>query len=139
MAESVIAKIRAAFNGGKKISVSLADARAEGQGLKLLIGTGLEWKGPAQSSGAALPKPAVPEQASTGGNGVKPPRAHLTAREIQVLKLIAQGKHNREIAARIHRSIKTVEKHRQNLNSKLSAHEVAGLTRRALSMGLVGK
>jgi DNA-binding NarL/FixJ family response regulator len=72
--------------------------------------------------------------------GTKPPvPTRLTAREIQILKLIAQGMHNRQIAARIHRSIKTVEKHRQNLNTKLSTHEVAGLTRHALSMGLVGK
>lgn len=55
------------------------------------------------------------------------------------MKLIAEGMHNRQIAARIHRSIKTVEKHRQNLNSKLSAHEVAGLTRHALAMGLLRK
>src|SRR5262249_3241875 len=65
--------------------------------------------------------------------------APLTARELQILKLIAEGFHNRQIAARIHRSIKTVEKHRQSLHAKLSTHEVAGLTRQALAMGLMDK
>lgn len=50
--------------------------------------------------------------------------------------MIARGLHNREIATRLHRSIKTVEKHRQSLHSKLSTHEVAGLTRQAVLMGL---
>lgn len=62
---------------------------------------------------------------------------HLTVREAQILNLIVRGLRNRQIAARIHRSIKTVEKHRQNLHSKLSTNEAAGLTRRALTMGLV--
>lgn len=60
----------------------------------------------------------------------------LTPREIQILKFIAKGLHNHQIAARIHRSIKTVEKHRQSLHTKLSTHEVAGLTRHAVAMGM---
>ena len=63
-------------------------------------------------------------------------RVRLTPRELQILRLIARGLHNRQIAARLHRSIKTVEKHRQSLHCKLSTHEVAGLTRQAVSMGL---
>ena len=62
---------------------------------------------------------------------------HLTVREVQILNLIVRGLRNRQIAARIHRSIKTVEKHRQNLHAKLSTNEAAGLTRLALTMGLV--
>jgi len=65
----------------------------------------------------------------------QPPR--LTSREVQILRFVVQGMHNRQIAARIHRSIKTVEKHRQNLHTKLSTHEVAGLTRQAMSLGFV--
>jgi len=63
-------------------------------------------------------------------------KTRLTPREIQILKFIAKGLHNHQIAARIHRSIKTVEKHRQSLHTKLSTHEVAGLTRQAVAMGL---
>jgi DNA-binding NarL/FixJ family response regulator len=61
---------------------------------------------------------------------------HLTHREVQVLRLIAAGHHNRWIARAIHRSIKTVEKHRQNLNRKLDVHDTAGLTRYALWAGI---
>jgi DNA-binding NarL/FixJ family response regulator len=61
----------------------------------------------------------------------------LTAREIEVLKIIADGLSNRKIATVMGISIKTVEKHRQQVMNKLNIHEVAGLTRYALSKGLV--
>jgi DNA-binding NarL/FixJ family response regulator len=77
------------------------------------------------------------KEIATGTSGPKPVR--LSTRELQVLRLIVKGLHNRQIAARIHRSIKTIEKHRQNLHTKLSTHEVAGLTRQAMVLGLMGK
>src|SRR3954451_11247562 len=61
----------------------------------------------------------------------------LTARELEVLKLIAEGLSNREIATHLDISIKTVEKHRQQTMNKLNIHEVAGLTRYALSKCIV--
>jgi DNA-binding NarL/FixJ family response regulator len=61
----------------------------------------------------------------------------LTERETEVLKLIAEGLSNREIAQVLKISIKTVEKHRQGTMNKLDIHEVAGLTRYALAQGLV--
>jgi DNA-binding NarL/FixJ family response regulator len=61
----------------------------------------------------------------------------LTERETEVLKLIAEGLSNREIADVLKISIKTVEKHRQGTMNKLDIHEVAGLTRYALAKGLV--
>jgi DNA-binding NarL/FixJ family response regulator len=64
-------------------------------------------------------------------------REIFTAREIEVLKLIADGLSNREIADVLDISIKTVEKHRQGTMNKLDIHEVAGLTRYALAKGLV--
>ena len=63
--------------------------------------------------------------------------ASLTARELQVLKLIAAGGSNKEIATDLEISIKTVEKHRQQVMNKLNIHEVAGLTRYSISHGLV--
>ena len=63
--------------------------------------------------------------------------AELTAREIEVLELIAGGRSNKEAAVELGISIKTVEKHRQQVMNKLNIHEVAGLTRYALSQGLV--
>lgn len=62
--------------------------------------------------------------------------ATLTPREQEVLKMIAQGHPNKEIAFSLGLSIKTVEKHRQAAMDKLNIHEVAGLTRYALAKGL---
>jgi DNA-binding NarL/FixJ family response regulator len=61
----------------------------------------------------------------------------LTSRESEVLQLIAEGKPNKQIASELCISIKTVEKHRQQLMNKLNIHEVAGLTRYAISKGII--
>ncbi len=61
----------------------------------------------------------------------------LTSRESEVLQLIAEGKANKQIAAELGRSIKTVEKHRQQVMNKLNLHDVAGLTHYALSKGII--
>jgi DNA-binding NarL/FixJ family response regulator len=54
-----------------------------------------------------------------------------------VLQLIAEGKANKEIAALLSISIKTVEKHRQTVMEKLDIHDTAGLTRYAISAGII--
>jgi DNA-binding NarL/FixJ family response regulator len=61
----------------------------------------------------------------------------LTSREIEVLQLIAEGAANKQIAGELNISIKTVEKHRQNLMDKLRIHETASLTRYAISTGVI--
>ncbi|HZR17564.1 MAG TPA: response regulator transcription factor [Verrucomicrobiae bacterium] len=63
----------------------------------------------------------------------------LTQREQEVLQLIAEGFPNKGIAVKMGISIKTVEKHRQGAMNKLNIHEVAGLTRYALSRGIVSR
>ncbi|MGT0250516.1 two component system response regulator [Burkholderia pyrrocinia] len=60
----------------------------------------------------------------------------LTPRERQVLKLIAEGCRNRDVAERLTITIKTVETHRLNLMRKLDAHNAADLTNWAHSLGL---
>ncbi|HKC17202.1 MAG TPA: response regulator transcription factor [Steroidobacteraceae bacterium] len=65
------------------------------------------------------------------------PKNTLSARERQVLQLIAEGKTTRDIAALIHVSAKTVETHRARLMQKLGIHEIAGLVRYAIRKGLV--
>jgi len=62
----------------------------------------------------------------------------LTDRERQVLKLVAEGYRNREIAEFLFICPKTVEKHRTNLMKKLDLHSVAALTTYCLQRGLVG-
>ena len=61
----------------------------------------------------------------------------LTAREAEVLRMIAEGLANKQIAAQLGISIKTVEKHRQQVMNKLGIHDVAGLTRHAITKGIV--
>jgi DNA-binding NarL/FixJ family response regulator len=75
---------------------------------------------------------AEPQAAKNGK-----PQAKLTSREIEVLQLIAEGSANKQIADDLGISIKTVEKHRQNLMDKLHIHETAGLTRYAISSGVI--
>lgn len=61
----------------------------------------------------------------------------LTRRELQVLKLVAEGKANKSIAEYLCLSVKTVEKHRANLMSKLDIHNASTLTGFAIKRGLV--
>jgi len=63
--------------------------------------------------------------------------AQLTSRETEVLQLIAEGKANKETAAELGIGIKTVEKHREHLMEKLDIHDTAGLTRYAISAGII--
>jgi two-component system response regulator NreC len=63
----------------------------------------------------------------------------LTSREREILKLIAEGYRNKEIAGDLCISSKTVEKHRANLMKKLDLHNAAELTAYAMEKGLVVK
>ena len=63
--------------------------------------------------------------------------AQLTSREREVLRGIARGQTNREIAAELQISHRTVETHRESLMRKLGIRHVAGLTKLALETGLV--
>jgi two-component system response regulator NreC len=62
---------------------------------------------------------------------------NLTAREWEVLKLIAEGLTSREIAARLVISPKTVDRHRENIMAKLNLHNRAELVRFAVARGLL--
>jgi DNA-binding NarL/FixJ family response regulator len=61
----------------------------------------------------------------------------LTSRESEVLQLVAEGSANKQVAGELGISIKTVEKHRQRLMDKLNIHDTAGLTRYAISAGVI--
>jgi DNA-binding NarL/FixJ family response regulator len=61
----------------------------------------------------------------------------LTERERQVVRLIANGKTNREIAEILHISVKTVETHRTHIMEKLDLHDRAHLVRYAVRKGLI--
>jgi PAS domain S-box-containing protein len=61
----------------------------------------------------------------------------LTAREIQVLGLVAEGKSTKEIGALLNISYKTVDSHRGRIMEKLGVHETASLVRYAIRQGIV--
>jgi DNA-binding NarL/FixJ family response regulator len=85
-----------------------------------------------------LSKPS--ERASKGplnGHSHKPLAPILSGRETQCLKFIAEGYSTQDIATSLDRSRKTIEKHRQSLMNKLDIHEIATLTRYAVSIGVV--
>lgn len=64
-------------------------------------------------------------------------KPRLTRREQEVLILIAQEQSSKEIAARLHVSIRTVDAHRQHIMAKLGVRTAVGMTKYAISQGLV--
>jgi DNA-binding NarL/FixJ family response regulator len=69
--------------------------------------------------------------------GVQSTAESLTQRQREILQLIAEGRSSREIAAVLNISVKTVETHRSLLMERLNLHDVAGLVRYAIRVGLV--
>jgi DNA-binding CsgD family transcriptional regulator len=65
--------------------------------------------------------------AGRGGRPVKEAREQFTARELEILKLLGQGKTSKEIAVLLNVSVTTVASHRKNLCRKLGAHSTAEL------------
>ena len=63
----------------------------------------------------------------------------LTPRQHDILRLVASGQTNREIAEVLEISVRTVEVHRFNLMRRLNVRNVAQLLRRALQLGLLAK
>jgi DNA-binding NarL/FixJ family response regulator len=71
------------------------------------------------------------------GEPAKAPPVELTQREAEVLQLIAEGFANKQIAAELGLSVKTIEKHRQQVMQKLNIHDIAGLVRHAATKGII--
>ena len=68
---------------------------------------------------------------------VRRPLNKLTPRQIEVLRMVANGHRTREIADRLKLSVKTVESHRGEVMKRLEIHDVVNLVRYALRVGLV--
>jgi len=77
------------------------------------------------------------ERILTSQHVEQPELAPLTPRQRQILQLIAEGYATREIAERLHLSVKTVETHRAQLMDRLGIYDVAGLVRLAIRTGMV--
>jgi DNA-binding CsgD family transcriptional regulator len=64
-------------------------------------------------------------------------RQALTAREREILQLLAEGKSTKEVAAVLGLSTKTAETHRSNIMRKLDIHSVSGLVRYAVKNHII--
>lgn len=73
----------------------------------------------------------------SGEPSSNPRQVELTFREAEVLQLIAEGFANKQIAGELGLSVKTVEKHRQQVMNKLNIHDTAGLVRHAVARGII--
>jgi DNA-binding NarL/FixJ family response regulator len=68
---------------------------------------------------------------------IRQPLHKLTERQVQVLRLVAEGHRTREIAKQLGLSVKTVESHRGEIMKRLKMHDVVSLVRYAMRVGLV--
>lgn len=85
----------------------------------------------------AISKTVIEEYVRQGEATGKGAPDMLTAREREVLQLIAEGHSNREIAVQLHISVKTVGVHRVNLMQKLDLHSPTELTKYAIRKGII--
>lgn len=86
--------------------------------------------------GPAISKHVIGDYLSRIG-GDRGPLEHLTPRQREILQLIAEGRGTRDIAALLNISVKTVETHRTQLMERLDIHDIAGLVRYAVRVGLI--
>jgi DNA-binding NarL/FixJ family response regulator len=93
-------------------------------------------KGATPSAQAALPKVAAGALSDPEAFSLEAVKV-LSAREIEVARLVAEGFSSKELAARLGLSVRTVEKHRANIMEKVGVHEVASLVRWCAQTGLV--
>jgi DNA-binding NarL/FixJ family response regulator len=92
------------------------------------------------SKGNAFFSPAIAKrlrEQTTQPAAQTKPNVELTQREAEVLQLIAEGYANKQIASELNLSVKTVEKHRQQVMQKLDIHNIAGLVRHAAAKGII--
>jgi two-component system response regulator NreC len=96
----------------------------------------------AVAGGEAFFSPAIAmillrDSRGEGPAETKDPADGLTKREREVLTLVGEGKSSPEIAKILGLSVKTIEGHRGRIMTKLECHNVAGLVRHAIRLGLV--
>ncbi len=85
----------------------------------------------------AISKTVIDEYVRRVGSAPASPAAVLTPRQREILQLLAEGHSTKQIAHGLGVSVKTVETHRAQLMDRLSIHDLAGLVRYAIRVGLV--
>ncbi|MDA7418441.1 response regulator transcription factor [Xenophilus arseniciresistens] len=96
----------------------------------------LQLNAPEQAGAEAPPAQASAAAATT--TAARGDRAELTERELAVLRLVAQGHSNREIAESLHVSINTIETHAKNIFRKLAVHNRSAAVHSAQQQGWLG-
>ena len=89
------------------------------------------------SIGANYISKSIEETAAEPGCSQDPGEARLTPRELEILLLIVRGNSNHQVSRKLGISVNTVCNHRTSLMSKLDAHNLADLMRRAIRSGLI--
>jgi DNA-binding NarL/FixJ family response regulator len=79
----------------------------------------------------------VVERYARAASAAPDPLAGLTPRQREILQLVAEGRSSKEIAGMLGLSIKTIESHRSQIMERLGVHDVTGLVRFAIRVGLV--
>jgi two-component system, NarL family, response regulator LiaR len=124
----------------KQYVLALMKAGASGYILKKALGSELINALRTVAQGGTFLYPTVAtilvEEVQRQGEGAPGMAGSLTPRETEILKCIARGQTNSQIAAKLSISMKTVDWHRSNLMSKLDAHSAADLVRYVLEHGL---
>ena len=85
----------------------------------------------------AISRHVIEVYLSQSADKIGDPLEHLTPRQREILQLIAEGKSSKQIAQLLKASVKTIESHRASLMERLDIHDVAGLVRYAIRLGLV--
>lgn len=127
--EYVIESVRAGAHGYLRKDSTPAEIR---QGVRA-VQAGDSYFSPVVARHLTTALRGGPESGDAGAGAA----ADLTAREREVLVRVARGRTNKETAAELGISVRTVETHRDNLMKKLKIHTVAGLTKFALEQGLI--
>jgi DNA-binding NarL/FixJ family response regulator len=87
--------------------------------------------------GASYLSPAISKTVLLSSHGLPGQPEELTVRQRQVLRLVVEGRTMKEIAASLGLSVKTVEAHRAQMTERLGIHDVPGLVRYAMRIGLL--
>lgn len=114
-------------------------AGARGYVLKQAAGTELVQAIRAAASGGTWLTPELGARMASAPDGPTGPPGDLTDRELDVLRLIALGHTNAEIAEQLYLSVRTVETHRSHIQQKLGVSSRAELVRYALDHDLIDR
>jgi DNA-binding CsgD family transcriptional regulator len=139
---AALEQFRGALHGWRELQLPYEEATA-----RLLIGTTQRMLGDedggrieidaARAGFDRLGAAADARHAATLLQRGRAPQRVLTDREVQVLRLVAAGKHNRDIADALHLSEHTVARHMQNIMAKLGVSSRAAATSAAIQQGLL--